>query len=410
MSTESEGRPSGLPARFRDPRLDFFRGLGMLIILVAHIPWNPWTNWIPARFGFSDAADMFVFCSGMASALAFARVFDRHGWLTGFLRILHRVWQVYWAHIGSFLVVVAVAIAADQLLGVDHYVREELKLQPVLDDPRSHLLGLMTLRFVPNYFDILPMYMVVLAMTPVVMALAKISRVAVFLFVIGMWAGAQAGWLGLSADAMRHWYFNPFAWQLVFFTGFAFVRGWLPTPPRDGRLVALALAVVILAAPVSCQSEFSCHAGFGLAPRLGEIHEQLDWLIAKSEMGILRYLHFLATAYLAWMAVGVRGCRLKGRVADMLRQIGQQTLAVFLSGLVVAQVLGIALDLLGRGFVISSLANLTGFALLFLAARVTGFIKSPPWSRPPALPRTDARAASPEPPAVHERLPSSVGA
>ena len=28
----------------------------MFIILVAHIPWNPWTEWIPARFGFSDAA------------------------------------------------------------------------------------------------------------------------------------------------------------------------------------------------------------------------------------------------------------------------------------------------------------------------------------------------------------------
>ena len=89
----------------RDPRLDFFRGLGMFIILVAHIPWNPWTNWIPARFGFSDAADLFVFCSGMASALAFAAVFDRNGLLIGALRILHRVWQVYWAHIGGFFVV-----------------------------------------------------------------------------------------------------------------------------------------------------------------------------------------------------------------------------------------------------------------------------------------------------------------
>ncbi len=47
--------------RMRDPRLDFFRGLGMFIILIAHIPGNTWLNWIPARFGFSDAADMFVF-------------------------------------------------------------------------------------------------------------------------------------------------------------------------------------------------------------------------------------------------------------------------------------------------------------------------------------------------------------
>ena len=54
----------------RDPRLDFFRGIGMLIILSAHIPDNQWILWIPARFGFSDATEMFVFLSGMASASA----------------------------------------------------------------------------------------------------------------------------------------------------------------------------------------------------------------------------------------------------------------------------------------------------------------------------------------------------
>ena len=59
----------------------------MFIILIAHITDNPWTLWIPARFGFSDATEMFVFCSGMASALAFGAVFARAGWLMGTLRI-----------------------------------------------------------------------------------------------------------------------------------------------------------------------------------------------------------------------------------------------------------------------------------------------------------------------------------
>ena len=62
--------------RPRDPRLDFFRGVGMFIILIAHITDNPWTLWIPARFGFSDATEIFVFCSGMASALAFGALFS----------------------------------------------------------------------------------------------------------------------------------------------------------------------------------------------------------------------------------------------------------------------------------------------------------------------------------------------
>ena len=91
--------------RPRDPRLDFFRGIAMFIILIAHTSWNQWTLWIPARFGFSDATEIFVFCSGMASAIAFATVFDRHNWWMGTARVVHRVWQVYWAHIGMFIIV-----------------------------------------------------------------------------------------------------------------------------------------------------------------------------------------------------------------------------------------------------------------------------------------------------------------
>ena len=71
----------------REARLDFFRGLAMFIIFIAHLPLNPWNDWIPARFGPSDATEMFVFCSGFASAIAFGGTFRRHGFAIGTLRI-----------------------------------------------------------------------------------------------------------------------------------------------------------------------------------------------------------------------------------------------------------------------------------------------------------------------------------
>ena len=78
----------------RDPRLDFFRGLTMLIIFIAHVPANSWNAFIPARFGFSSGAELFVFCSGFASALAFGGSFLRRGWALGAARILQRIWQI----------------------------------------------------------------------------------------------------------------------------------------------------------------------------------------------------------------------------------------------------------------------------------------------------------------------------
>ena len=369
-------------AKMRDPRLDFFRGVGMFIILIAHIPWNSWTDWIPARFGFSDAADLFVFCSGLASALAFAPLFNRCGWLIGSARIVHRVWQVYWAHIASFLVVLALVIAADSHFGGDAYARG-LRLEAFFGDVRGHFVGLMSLGFVPNYFDILPMYLAILAMIPVVMALASAHRGLVAVAVLGTWLAANAGLLSLTADAAtaRPWFFNPFGWQLLFFTGFAFARGWIPAPPRNRRLAIAAIVFVIAAAPFSCQSGFSCYAGFGFAPQLGKIHDWLGPAIDKTNIGILRYIHFLATAYLAYLAVGPQGCNLRHPIAAIVGKVGQQTLAVFLTGLVAAQALGIALDVAGRTFVTTTIVNLLGALSLVAASIVVAWFKSAPWRK-----------------------------
>src|SRR5829696_4044427 len=203
--------------RPRDPRLDVFRGVGMLIILVAYIPGNAWADWIPARFPLCHATEILVFCSGVASALAFGRLFESAGWALGTARILHRVWQVYWAHIGVFITVVALLAAADLELG-GRNLRHGLNLGPFLDDPARMLLGYATLTYVPNYFDILPMYLVLLALIPVVMAAARVGRGAVAVVVAMLYLLAYARLLDLPAE---HWshpfrFFNPFSWQLLF--------------------------------------------------------------------------------------------------------------------------------------------------------------------------------------------------
>lgn len=246
--------------KVRDPRLDFFRGLGMFIIFVAHTPMNPLTKWIPARFGFSDATEIFVFCSGMASAIAFGAVFDRHGWLIGAARVAHRVWQVYWAQIVVFFVIAGLVAYLDSLAFAERSFVDGLNLARFFEDPATNLLGLLTLTYVPNYFDILPMYIVILAMMPLVMALAHFSPRAAIVGCLLLWAAVSQPWIavldvpvfqGLNLPAEpwseRTWFFNPFAWQLIFFTGFAFMRGWIPAPPVRRELVWLSIAVVIAA-------------------------------------------------------------------------------------------------------------------------------------------------------------------
>jgi hypothetical protein len=56
------------PADTRDLRLDLFRGLANWAIFLDHIPNNA-IAWLTTRnYGFSDAADIFVFISGYTAA------------------------------------------------------------------------------------------------------------------------------------------------------------------------------------------------------------------------------------------------------------------------------------------------------------------------------------------------------
>ena len=369
--------------RQRDPRLDFFRGVGMFIILIAHITGNPWTLWIPARFGFSDATEMFVFCSGMASALAFGAVFSRAGWLLGTVRIAHRIWQVYWVHLGVFFVTLALMLTLN-MTGI--FPRDEvnaLNLDPFLNNTGPNLIGLMTLTYVPNYFDILPMYLVILALIPVMMALARVDVRLAVLASLAMWVAATAGLnfpaeLWFSKPSTRPWFFNPFGWQLVFFTGFALMAGWLPAPPVRRGLVCLAVAVVVLSVP------FAWSKIIGQVEVIRELRKAGAPLFDKTDFGVLRYVHFLALGYLAWVAVGPMGVRLQqgGRIGDVIGlicRVGQQSLAVFAASMVLARVLGAFLNLAGSGPLAALAVNLVGFALIIGVARLAAWFKSQPW-------------------------------
>ena len=137
----------------------------------------------------------------------------------------------------------------------------------------------------------------------------------------------------------RRWFFNPLSWQLLFFTGFAFASGWLPPPPADRRLTIGAIAFVVACVPVTfwwlIQHYAVLHAAFeALAP----------WT-DKTYFGPLRYLHFLALAYLALRVVDAQPRLLTGPVSAHIIKVGQQALPVFLSSILLAQAVGIVLDL-----------------------------------------------------------------
>jgi hypothetical protein len=359
----------------RDLRIDLFRGIAMIIILIAHIPNDTWALFIPGRYGFSDSTEIFVFCSGYASARAFGRVFREAGFGMGVVRVLFRCWQIYWAHIALFAAVAAICVLANTLPDAPKDYVGALNLTPFFRDTETNLVGLLTLSYVPNFFDILPMYITILAMVPVVMLLHRLHPMLPFLGCAALYAFVQVTSVNFGAEPWsdRPWFFNPMGWQLVFFSGFAIGMRWFTPPATSRRGIALAAGLLVLAVPLSWWPLLRTF------PTLAETREAIGVLVAKTDFGLLRWLHFLAIAYLG-RALMERLPNLA--TASLLRpvvKIGQQSLAVFLASMALAWVLGVVLDYTGREAVPMMLVNVFGIGVLILVAYVSGFVRSTPW-------------------------------
>jgi hypothetical protein len=360
----------------RDPRLDFFRGLALLIIFVSHLPGNWLARYKPGAFGFSDSADIFVFVSGCAAAMAFTRMFRRAGFFIGTARIVKRVSELYACNLGLFFIIAALCVAGNRYLDTGVNYIDLLNLTFFFQHTPDALLALYALRWVPNYFDILTMYMVVLAMLPLVMLLARWHVASAVLGSIALYLAVPLIKLELPAEVAfdRPWFFNPFAWQFLFYTGFFLGAGWIKPPPVCRGLTIACAAFVLASIPLS---HFPTYSSFHW---LDSLRGHLQPFVDKTNLGILRWVHFLCLAYLAVAVLKGRDHVLHRKFATPLVTTGQQALPVFLTGTAMSFMGGMALDVWGRSIPKTILVNAIGIVLLFLAATVVAWFKSQPWS------------------------------
>lgn len=400
--TMPSDRPAGVPAvhalQGRDPRVDFFRGVAFIIILIAHVPANWLAKWIPARYGFSDATEMFVFMSGYAAGIAFGGTYFRAGWGLGAARTLHRTWQVYLGHLLLFFFALMVLSLATDWFELKNYV-SRMNLAYFFENGTQAIVGLFTLHYVPNYFDILPMYIVILLMMPLFMALGRIHPwvalgACVVLYVYNWYTSLYDLPMEIQfpaevrPDSDRRWFFNPFGWQLIFFTGFALSIGWLKAPRFSWPLVGLCIAMVVV----------------GVLLGRWQIRNDVPWLkeiydlihpksvddqaaYAKTNFWIMRYLHFLALAYLTVNLLRGREHWLNMRWAAPICQCGRQSLPVFLFGMVFSIMAGMMLDHLNTDHweipvwqVV--VVNLFWIGMLIGLAYLLGWLQKTPWKRP----------------------------
>lgn len=339
--------------RTRDPRLDAFRGLALIMILIDHMPGNPYETVTYRNLGFSDAAEGFFILSGVAAGLAYSGRFGRDtraqsGLWSAVAPMWKRSWTLYLVHLMLTLWAIVIFSAAADVFG-DPAFFDKHNLGSVFTNPEEVFFGIVTLGHQIGYVNILPVYSLLLLGAPLMILLAlsrpwvALALSAAIWFVAGTWNINLHNYPNGGV-----WFFNPLSWQLIFVigltTGIAMRRGERLVPVHRG-LFGLALGWLILV------------FAWRMIPPLGEALNHLMWRLDqaglpsiffsqnKTNLGLPRLLHALAMVYVLSCIPAVRRATAHGW-AGPLRLMGQHGLLVF--GLSV--VLSLAGQVLMTGF------------------------------------------------------------
>src|SRR6202165_1751801 len=152
----------------RDLRLDLFRGMGLWMIFLDHIP-DDVVSWLTLRnYGFSDAAEFFVFISGYLAGYIYGPIIRSGNFLAALKRLWTRVWQMYVAHIMLFLLFTAQIARTVRKFDNPMY-EDEFNVHNFLQHPDVLIGQALTLRYKPVDLDGLPPCISLVSARPLVL-------------------------------------------------------------------------------------------------------------------------------------------------------------------------------------------------------------------------------------------------
>jgi hypothetical protein len=278
----------------RDLRLDLYRGLGLWMIFLDHIP-DDVVGWLTLRnYGFSDAAEFFVFISGYLAGYIYGPVIQTGNFLAATKRLLVRAWHLYIAHILLFLVFTAQIARAARKYDNPMY-KDEFNVANFLAHPDELIWQALTMRYKPVDLDVLPLFIVLVLASPLVLwCLVRRPNLTLLgsaiLYVLARWFD----WNLASYPPGTHWYFNPYAWQLMFFLGAWCAIGgaakiWFLIQSRAALVISVAWILFALFIVMTWHSPF-------LESLVPKWMIKAIYPIDKTDLDMLRFTHFLALA------------------------------------------------------------------------------------------------------------------
>lgn len=349
----------------RDFRLDFFRGVSLFFIFIDHVPANPVSYFTLKTFAINDAAEVFIFISGYTAAMVYGRAMGRDGFLLTSARIYRRIWTLYVAHLCMFMIYMAEIAYTARRFSNPLFI-EDLGVGDFVTRPDVTLLKVLLLRYQPTFLDILPLYMALLAMFPLVLLALRRHALLAFIPSVLVYAAAQRWHINMPGNEGDGWYFNPFAWQLLFVIAAVFGHASASGRtllPHEGRLARLLLwtAVAVAMAGLLIQLSWTLHDVFGFP---WQILRRALWPVDKTSLPLVRVANLLALGLLVSRLVPRDAGFLTRPAGWLVVLCGQHSLEVFALSVLLALLSNIILMIEGRLLPLYLLLTVSGMLIM----------------------------------------------
>src|SRR3984893_14274205 len=361
-----------LAARGRDGRIDLFRGLANWFIFVDHIPHNVVSLYTIRNFGFSGAADIFIFVAGYAASITYARIMLERGFIVGATRLFKRAWHLYVGYVVLFVIYAAtITNVAAEYAAPD--IITEFNVSSLVDHPVKTLARGLFLESKPLNLDVLQLLIVLVALFPPVLGIMLYAPNLMLAASLALYLAARAFEWNLPSFPDGSWYFNPFCWQLLFVFGSWLALGGAGerrSIQRSRIALYFGIAYLVFALVMTMAGRF---------PAFGKMFP--IWLFDafnpndKTNLAPYRVLHFIALTFIVTRFVPKDWPGLQWSMFKPIITCGQQSLAAFCVGVFLSFVGHFALMTSSGSLLAQLFVSAAGVAIMSLVATYISWSK-----------------------------------
>ncbi|EKS6735929.1 OpgC domain-containing protein [Enterobacter ludwigii] len=369
----------------RDLRIDFMRGIALVMMVVAHTEVMSVFNifsW--ERFGLTTGAEGFVILSGFMLGMLNRARLQKVVLLTVSWGLYLRAWKIY--RVNIIIIVSFILLAYIQHINVfevthftDRFSGESWSLYPVTPQIKETWFNIILyLQIGPHQTQILGLYIFLLLLSPLFLGMLQKGKVwwllGLSLLVYSLW---QRWPLRLTPSEFE-FAFPLLAWQFIFVLGMA--SGWYKaellsfarTPPGRGAVIALVLVSLVLG--FVAQN----HTNPFMPPALlmhvippDSFNTFYHTWAAKNGLGPVRVLNDIALMVTVYLVLTYCWTPLNRLLGWFLIPLGQHSLYTFILHVYVVLLVSqfITFDLWRHAWIENTLVHAAALGILWLMAK-----------------------------------------